>query len=94
MPKGNQNYFGKHHSEETKHKMSESHKDYFRRGNKGPMHDKHHSEETKYRMSEAHKRQIPWNKGKTGIFSEPTERNKQNETDQGSLCYRYTSGRH
>ena len=31
---------------------------------------RHHSEETKRKLSEANKGQIPWNKGKTGIFSE------------------------
>ena len=40
----------KHHSEETKRKMSEAHK-----GKPGAMKDKHHSEETKRKMSEAHK---------------------------------------
>lgn len=53
---------GKHHSEETKRKISE--------GNKGKTawnKGKHNSEETKYKQSKANKGQIPWNKGiKTG----------------------------
>lgn len=53
----------KHHSEETKRKISESckGKPAPNKGKKlGPM-----SEETKKKMSEAHKGKIPWNKGKS-----------------------------
>jgi len=46
-------FYGKHHSEETKRKMSEAHK------------GKKHSEETKRKMSEAKMGRIPWNKGKS-----------------------------
>jgi hypothetical protein len=42
--------YGKHHSEETKKKMSASLK-----GEKHPFYGKHHSEETKKKMSEAKK---------------------------------------
>ena len=49
---------GKHHSEETKRKMSESRKGKLR---------KKHTEEAKRKMSEAKKGYIPWNKGKKGL---------------------------
>ena len=41
---------GKHHTAETKRKLSEMHK-----GSKNPMYGKHVSEETRRKMSEAHK---------------------------------------
>ena len=39
-------------------------------GQGGGFKGRHLSEETKRKLSEANKGQIPWNKGKTGIFSE------------------------
>lgn len=48
--KGNQYFKGKHHTEETRKKMSEAMK-----GEKNHMFGKHPSEETKRKMSEAHK---------------------------------------
>ena len=42
--------FGKHHSEETKKKMSET-----RKGEKHPFYGKHHSEESRRKMSEVRK---------------------------------------
>ena len=45
--------YGKHHSEETRKKMSESHM-----GENHHMYGKHHSEETKNKMSESHKGKI------------------------------------
>ena len=50
--KDNPNY-GRHHTEEAKKKMSESHKNY--RGENHPMYGKHHSEETKKKMSDIRK---------------------------------------
>ena len=59
--------YGKHHSEETKHKISESHKglniwskgkclsDETKRKLSEALKGKHHSEETKHKMSESHK---------------------------------------
>lgn len=41
----------KHHSDESKHKMSEAHK-----GEKNPFYGRHHSEETKQKMSEVSKK--------------------------------------
>ncbi len=62
-------YRGKHHSEETKKKISEA-----KKGENHPFYGKHFSEETKRKMSEAQKGKdnigcfkkglIPWNKGK------------------------------
>lgn len=43
--------YGKHHSEESKQKMSESHKG-LHDGDKNGMYGKHHSEESKQKMSE------------------------------------------
>lgn len=49
----------------------------------------HHTDETKQKMSLVHKVQIPWNKGKTNIYSEETKQrmresqlNKSEETRQ------------
>lgn len=55
--KDNKNWLGKHHSEETKRKMSESQK-----GNKNML-GKHHSEETKLKISESNKGKNTWIKG-------------------------------
>ena len=57
--KGNKNMFGKHHSEETKQKMSGAQK-----GEKNGMYGKHHSEEAKKKMSEAKKGENNQNFGK------------------------------
>ena len=55
---GDKNYwFGKHRSEKTKRKQSESMKEKIP-WNKG----KHHSEETKEKIRNSNKGQIPWNK--------------------------------
>lgn len=54
--------WGKHHSEESKKKMSQ-----LAKGRK-------HSDETKKKLSKAHKGQIPWNKGKTNVYSTETRR--------------------
>lgn len=51
---------GKYHTEETKAKISEA-----RKGKK-------FSEEHKANLSESHKGQIPWHKGKTGVYSKET----------------------
>lgn len=50
---------GKHHSQESKRKLSEANKGNIP-GNKG----KHHSEEAKNKISEANKGRKAWNKGK------------------------------
>ena len=50
---------GKHHSQESKRKLSEANKGNIP-GNKG----KHHSEEAKKKISEANKCRKAWNKGK------------------------------
>lgn len=73
----NNPFYGHHHSEETKRKLSEAHK-----GKEGYWKGKHLSEEskeknriahlgkkfsdeTKSKMSESHKGRLVWNKGKT-----------------------------
>ena len=57
----NHHFFGKHHTEETKQKMSEVQK-----GENNPMYGKHHTEETKKKMSEAQKGEKGSMYGKTG----------------------------
>jgi group I intron endonuclease len=49
---------------------TEEHKRKIGEGNKGKV----RSEEARKKNSEAHKNQIPWNKGKTNIYSEETKR--------------------
>lgn len=55
-------------SDEHKRKLSKSHEGKFV-GEKHPMFGKHHSDVSKKLISEHHKGQIPWNKGKTGVYS-------------------------
>jgi len=64
---------GFHFSEESKKKISESHKGKFGR---------HHSEETRRKISEGHKGQIPWNIGKTNVYSEESKK-KMSESHKG-----------
>lgn len=70
-------------TEETKRKISESNKGHIvktetkrkiSQANKGRI----SSEETKRKLSESHKGQTPWNKGKTGIYSEETRKKISN----------------
>ena len=58
-------------SDEHKKKLSESHKGKFA-GENHPMFGKHHSDESRKLNSEHHKGQIPWNKGKIGVYSSET----------------------
>ena len=52
--KGKTGYWkGKHHSEETRRKMSLNHADF--KGEKHPLYGKHHSNETRRKISEANK---------------------------------------
>lgn len=53
---GNNPMYGKHHSEETRRKLSEAHK------------GKHWSEEVRRKMSETRKGRIAWNKGNKGLL--------------------------
>ena len=62
--KDNKYFMGKHHSAESRKKMSEALK-----GKQSSFKGKHHNEESRKKMSEQHKGQIPWNKGATGIFA-------------------------
>ena len=57
----NHHFFGKHHTEETKKKISEAQK-----GENNHMYGKHHTEETKKKMSEAQKGEKGSMYGKTG----------------------------
>lgn len=64
--------FGKKRTEETKKKMSEAKK------------GKKLTEKTKKKLSEAMKGRVPWNKGKTGVFTEAA-RKKMSEARKGSV---------
>ncbi len=57
-------------------------------GKNHPRYGKSHTEESRKKLSESHKGQIPWNKGKTGIYSEETRKkisdaHKGNEYNKG-----------
>lgn len=70
--KGEKNhFFGKHHSDESKRKNSESNKG-IQAGEKHPMFGKHHSEETRKKISKANKGKPSPNKGKS--LSDETKR--------------------
>ena len=58
--------YGKHHSKETKQKISIHHIKYFKNGGKNGMQDKKHSEESKLKMSES---------GKIKIFTDTHKKN-------------------
>lgn len=64
----NNPFYGKHHSEKTKNKISSA--------NTNP------SEETRIKMSIAKTGYVPWNKGKTGIYSEEHKK-KISESKKG-----------
>ncbi len=57
-------------SKRTKDLMSEAAKK--RTGLKNSFYGKHHSKKAKDLISKVHKGKLPWNKGKTGIYSEET----------------------
>lgn len=61
--------FGKHHTEETRRKISESLLGHIP-WNKGI----HHSQATCKKIGVAVRGKIPWNKGKKGIYSEETRK--------------------
>jgi intein/homing endonuclease len=42
------------------------------KGGKNPFYGRKHSDESKRKISLSHKGQIPWNKGKVGVYSEET----------------------
>lgn len=69
MSRNNARYWlGKTRDVETKKKISRSQLGK-RTGEKHPMYGKHHTEESKKKMSEKNKGLIPWNKGKSNIYS-------------------------
>ena len=42
------------------------------RGKNNPFYGKKHTDESKRKISLSHQGQIPWNKGKTGVYTEET----------------------
>lgn len=63
---------GRHHTEETKRKISEA-----KKGKNNPNYGKHLSEETKRKISEANKGHTAWNKGLTENTDERVRRNSE-----------------
>lgn len=59
----NAHFRGKHHSEETKEKLSEARKGKYM-GEDNPMYGKHHTEKSRKKMSDARKGKPTWIKGK------------------------------
>jgi group I intron endonuclease len=62
MTEGGGGVCGWHHTEESRQKISEAHI------------GKKHTKETKQKISDLNTGNIPWNKGKTGIYSKETRR--------------------
>ena len=56
--------YGKKHSEKSKKQMSNK-----RQGKGNPNYGKTHSPETRKKISKSNKGQIPWSKGKKGVYS-------------------------
>lgn len=86
------------HSEETRKKMSEARKgrvvsDETKRKISEVHRGKKASEETRRKLSESHKGQIPWNKGKKGVYkySEDTKRKMSNSHKGKNM---WTKGKH
>lgn len=73
--------YGKHHSDETKKKISEAHK-----GEKNPFYGKSHSEKTRRKMSEA-------KKGKTGEKHNRSKPIVQIDQQTGQVIRRWPCGR-
>lgn len=69
--------FGRHHTEESKQKMSQKQK-----GRQSYWKGKHLSEETKRKISDANRGKTAWNKGKP--FSEESKR-KMSESHKGQI---------
>ena len=88
---GNTYIKGKHHSAETRHKISEANKckhksaetrNKIAEARKG----KHHSAETRKKLSEARKGKPTWNKGKTSCYSKETLQ-KKSKSMTGKLLW-------
>lgn len=59
--------FGKKHTKEWREKKSHE-----MLGEKNPMYKKNHSDETKEILSKMKQGNVPWNKGKTGVYTQDT----------------------
>ena len=77
----NHPFYGKHHTEETRKKMSKSLK-----GKKHPMYGKHHTDETKKKLSEKHTNIKSENHPMYGKHHTDETKRKISETLTGKYC--------
>ena len=89
--------YGKHHSAETKEKMSvaakklvrsEKHKENLSKAKKGKSAywniGREKSEETRQKISKSNKRKVPWNKGKSGVYTDAAIK-RMSESHKGKI---------
>ena len=87
-------------TQETKERISKTLKDRRISGENNPFYGKNHTEQTKESISKANKNNIPWNKGKTGIYSKEhreiiskTHKNKKLTNEQKKAISKKTKGK-
>jgi group I intron endonuclease len=94
LKKGNINFKGHKHTEETKQKLSEIRKNK-NTGEKNPFFGKHHTEETKQKIKEKSKGRLPPNTKKitiNGVFYiSITEAGRQLNISQPTILWRLNS---
>ncbi len=82
--------YGINRSDEWRKKHSDFMKGKFS-GEKNPMYSKKHTDEVKKLISEMNKDKTPWNKGKTGIYSEETlKKMRCKKNNKKTIVLQYT----
>jgi hypothetical protein len=84
---GNKTNLGRKHTDEARRKMSESHN-----GKPAPMKGRKLSEERRRQISEKRQGKAPWNKGKTGVYSDDALR-AMSEIKQGDRAPNWKGGK-